>query len=280
MQTRIDPAKKTAAYSFASLHELGNWIASTRRTWDTEDSRTYPSARSWDLNAGYDASVEMARNGWLEGAERAQEALKEFAPATPEPDTKTDFYGFRPHVPRFCAGAPDSMIRHAPVADMGVGRVLTLIVPINAVSNVSAEHMANFGVAVAQYVNQLEMGGMRVELIGASTSLMMSSNWRVSQTFTIKNADQPLDLAVVAFAIGHPAMFRRLGFALLERCAAPTCHNYGRTAETELSDVINAPVGAIVLNGMKNANEHARTPEKALEYVSKQIEKAIEAQYV
>lgn len=278
MQTRIEPGK-FARYSFDSLSELGEYIARTPRTWTIDASEKNKSSEDWDLNAGYAASVEMARNGWLEGAEKIQEALKAFTPMTPQPDCKVDFYGFRPHVPRFCAGAPDNMIRHDYTPTMGCGRVLTLIVPVTIQCYVDARCASNFGVAVAQYVNQLETQGTRVELIGCLASDYEYQNprsFQVSHTWTIKRADQPLDLAVVAFSIGHPAMFRRLGFALNERSEAKTsrCHMYPRDAR--MSDIINPPPGAVILNGMRDANTHAPTPEKALAYVEAQINKAME----
>lgn len=274
MQTRINPGV-SAKYSFGSLSELGEYIARTPRTWREEWSRMHEKDADWDLNAGYDASVDMARNGWLEGAEKAQEALKVFSPMTPAPDTKVDFYGFRPHVPRFCAGAPDNMIRHTTTPTMGCGKVLTLIVPVNALGHVSAQSMAHFGTAVAQYVNQLETDGIRVELIGCIVSEV--SEQRVAHSWTIKLADQPLDLAVVAFSIGHPGMFRRLGFALRERSAVPYDPCYGRSKGAVLDDIINAPPGAVILNGMKDADIHAPTAIDALKYVSEQIDKAMEA---
>lgn len=280
MQTRTDTHGKKgqtrARYHFDSLGELGEYINGTPRTWSCNSSVSNPPEHSWDLNATYDNAVEMARFGWIEGAQKAQAALKAFRPATPQPDTKVDFYGHRPHVPRFCAGASDSMIRHTPRADMGCGAVLTLIVPVNALAHVPAQNMAHFGTAVAQYVNQLETNGTRVELIGAFVSNV--SGWRVAHTWTLKHADQPLDLAVVAFSIGHPAMFRRLGLALRERCAAPMDWGYGQTQAAEVDDLINAPAGAVVLNGMREADRHAPTAEAGLAYVSRMIEKALEAQ--
>lgn len=279
MQTRIDPTKKTALYQFDSLGEFGGWIANTPRVWPEQygQARGVSPSKSWDLEAGYDAAVNMARNGWIEGATRAQDALATFPAMSPQPDTRTDVYGFRPHVPRFCAGAPDSMIRHADVAEAGAGRVLTLIVGLDASAMTSAVHMANFGVAVAQYVNQLETDGTRVELIGALVG-EMHSKWRIVQTFTVKHADQPLDLAVVAFAIGHPAMLRRIGFAAIERMPCPPEGGYGRAVDARLSDLINCPPGAIILNGMKDAGKNAPTAAKGLEYVSRIIEDALKAQ--
>lgn len=277
MQTRIEPKAKQprARYHFDSLGELGEYINRTKRAWRAKASEDEGRNPEWDLNAGYAKSVDMARFGWIEGAEKAQEALKAFAPMTPQPDTKIDFYGFRPHVPRFCAGAPNNMIRHASAPSMGCGKVLTLIVPVNALANVSAKCMANFGTAVAQYVNQLETDGTRVELVGAVVSQV--SGWRVAHTFTIKHADQPLDLAVVAFAIGHPAMFRRLGFALRERCAAPEDPGYGATLQATAEDMINVPPGAVILDGMRDASTHAPTAAKALEFVTRKIEQALQA---
>ena len=106
---------------------------------------------------------------------------------------------------------------HANPPRMGEGKALTLIVPVNALAGVSAQSMSNFGLGVAQYINQLETDGTRVCIIGAICSKV--SGKRLTHTWTIKLADQPLDLAILSFAIGHPAMFRRLGFALRERSA-------------------------------------------------------------
>lgn len=275
MQTRDEPGK-SLRYSFDSLGELGEYIARTKRVWSQTNSETGGASASWDLNTKFPAAVELARNGWLEGADKVQDALKAFNAGTPQPDCKVDFYGFRPHVPRFCAGAPDSMIRHAPVATIGSGRVLTLAVPVNANSSTGAGPMANFGVAVAQYVNQLESDGMRVEVIGMICSKVHAV--RVTHSWIIKNADQPLDLAVLAFSIGHPAMFRRLGFALRERCSAREMPGYGEATAATVSDLINPAPGTVILNGMKDANTYAPTPEAALAYVERMIDKAIAAQ--
>jgi len=272
MQNRT--GTRTAQYQFDSVAELARYVKDTPNRWGSTQSEKNPPEKSWDLGLGYKRAWELARDGWPEGAKQAQELLKALAQATPRPDVQNDFYGHMPHVPRFCAGAPDSMIRHTKDPRAGMGKVLTLYVPVNALASVSGEHMRNFGLGVAQYINQLETEGKRVEVHGALCSLV--SGWRVTHTWRIKSADQPLDLAVLAFGIGHPAMFRRLGFALRERCAAPRDWAYGQSVSLELKDIINAPAGAIILNGMKEANKHAQTPSAALAYITKQIEKALD----
>ena len=274
MQERIDREKREARYWFDSLAELAKYLDGTEPTWRSRDSRTIGPSRAWDLQAGYDEAWKLARFGWIEGAERAGQALKALPPLTPAPVNRVDFYGHLPHVPRFCAGAPDNMIRRAYDPNQGTGAVLTLIVPVNALGSVETQHMANFGLGVAQYVNQMETNGVRVEVIGAICSRV--SGWRVAHCWTVKRADQPLDLAVLAFAIGHPAMFRRLGFALREHCAAPADPGYGRPIDVHVNDAINAPTGSIVLNGMRHADSIATTPAKAGEYITKQIDAALD----
>lgn len=275
MIEQIDRKAKTHKLHFDSLSELAQYLETAPRTWSsTSSADPKASAASWDLGAGYLGARDMARYGWNDGAQRAQEALKQLVLMSAAPENKNDFYGHLPHVARYCAGAPDSMIRKAR-SGFGGGRTLTLVVPCNAVSNVKAECMANWGVGIAQYINQLETDGLRVEIIGAMYSKMFS-RWELSQTWTIKRAEQPLDLAVLAFSVGHPAMFRRLGFAMYERSAAPTDSGYGRSEPITLDQVISPPSGAIILNGMTNANSLASTPEVALKNIGKQIEAALE----
>lgn len=275
MQTRISP--QAALYHFDSLHELGAWIDTAPRTWpaiayslSTEGGKGY----KWDLGTGYAEAVRLAREGWIEGAQRAQEALKAFAPATPHPETKTDFYGFRPHVPRFCAGAPDNMVRHARPPLNGSNRVLTLAVQVGFAFFTEARYAANYGIAVAQYVNQMEAEDTRVELIAVAS--LDYRGRRGVFSFVVKGADQPLDLAVLAFAIGHPAMFRRITVAAMERSDLKPQTGYGTPMDAERSDIINLAPGTVILNGMREANDCARTPQAALEYVTQQIEKSMQ----
>lgn len=276
MRERIDRKARKASYHFDSLAEIASYVRDTPRTWRCSDSERGHASSAWDLNLGYDGAVDYAANGWNEGARKVQDTLKTLPLKARKPDVKTDFYGHMAHVPRYCAGAPDSMIRHERQGRDGSGAVATVYVPINALGSVGAGSMRNFGLAVAHYINQLEQQGTRVELYGAQCSTVAQGAWRVAHTWKLKRAEQPLDLAVIAFALGHPAMFRRIGFALRERCAAPTDSGYGQSVALTLEDIIDAPAGAIILNGMRNADMTSGTPEKALKTVGEQIDKVFE----
>jgi hypothetical protein len=273
MQTRI--TRDAALYRFDSLRALSRYIEETAPTWRATESRDADAEHSWDLSAGYAGAVRMAREGWIEGAQRQQRALAALAPTRTSPRNVMGVYGSRPSIPAYCAGAPRHMVRRIE-KPMGARRVVTLIVPTNAMYSVSAASMANFGVAVVQYVRQLEASGTRVELMGAICSEV--SGQRCAHVWTVKRADQPLDLGVTAFSIGHPAMFRRLGLALRERSACKETPGYGNSKDLTLADVINAPRDAIILNGMRNADQYAPTPEDGLRYVERVVNAALAAQ--
>ena len=260
------------AYRFDSLRAVGEYVRDTKKTWRARESTSAEALQDWDLGAGYEGAVRMAVEGWDAGAKRAQRALATLAPLTSRPRQVISMAGSRPHVALYCAGSPAHMIRRA-TDGTGTRKVMTLIVPVNANGFVSAPSMANLGVAIAQYVRQLEAQGTRVELLGAICSEV--SGARVSHVWTVKRADQPLNLAVVAFSIGHPAMFRRIGFALRERCGVKEDPCYGRSQPLKASDVINCPLGAIILNGMTEADTVAPTAEAGLEYVERTIQAAL-----
>lgn len=276
---RVDQTKGTSRnvtrIQFESLRELAKYIDGKPRTWSRNLSAEQEGYHDWDLGLGFKGAVNMAREGWLEGAQRARKALKAFAPTYPEQATKTDVYGFRPHVPRYCAGAPDNMIRHNPRATDGMRKALTVYVNVNANADMNAEYMANYGLAVAQWVNTLQVQGTRVELWGCATT--EGNRDRITHSWRIKPASQPIDLAVLSFCVGHPAMLRRLEFALCERAPVPEMAGYGRAVLTTMADQFNPPKASTILTGMLDVSSHSRTPESALEYVRKQLDKFLKA---
>ena len=271
MQVRIDNKAKSAKYFFDSLPEAQRWIEETPRTWRDDTSESYGSYKSWDLNTDYKASLALARDGWNEGAAKVGVALKSLAIKTPAPTSKYDVVGHRVSVGRLVAGMPRHMVRRVTNANMGAGAVVTLVVPINANSGTDAKCMSNFGIAVMHHVRQLEMQKVRVEIIVSVVEKLMSDNTRLSVAIRVKQPDQPLNLSVLSFAIGHPAMFRRIVFGIMERTETKTCSVYGIPVPTRPNDVINMKPGTVILNGMTDANKIARTPEDALKYVEETV---------
>lgn len=267
MRTVFEP--KRNRYSFDSLREFGLWIDATEPNWTARQSTSNKPEMSWDLNAGYDGAVQMAKLGWIAGAQRMQGKLKVLQARQPMPRKRVDFVGYTPHVPRYCAGAPDCMIRKQ--GDNRGGKSLVLYVDICVSAFQNAEHLANYGTAIAHYVKQLELDGTRCEVHAGATVTLKG----IKQTFTVcvKRAGQPLDLAVMAYAVGHTAFFRRLWFAFSERAKAPYQSGYGSISKLALADCISPAATAVVLHGMNRAHECARTPLEAVESVRAEIER-------
>jgi hypothetical protein len=263
MQRQSD--KKLNRYAFDSLRELGDFIKDTPRKWKANNSRTNTPEMSWDLNAGYEESLRLSRQGWIEGAQTVQASLKSLSARQPAPRERNDFYGYRPNVPRYCAGAPDCMVRHE--GDTGAGKSLSIVVDICVSGATSARAMSLYGVAVAHYIKQQELEGTRCEVRVAATVTLRGV--RETCSVLVKRAGQPLDLAVLAYAIGHPAFFRRLWFAFTERAGSPEEVGYGSISPVNLVDVLGAPSSSVVLYGMNNCT--FRTPEQALEALAQEI---------
>lgn len=265
----LDKTGQKLRYSFDSMAELARWIEATPKTWTTDSSTSAMATDNWDLGAGYEGALELSRKGWVEGANRVQRSLKTLSSPQRAPKLRNDFVGHMPHVPRYCAGAPDNMIRKARDGAKAAP-VLTLYAQVDALANVNAKYMANFGAAVAQYVRQLEAKGTRVELWGVMVS---TGREYISHAWRVKQASQPLDLPTLAFSIGHPAMLRRIGFALLERAACPTVYGYGGVGQVGPQAIAKPVAGAKYLNGMAQADKIARTPEDAVNFIERELER-------
>lgn len=254
---------------YASLPALQRYIDATPRLWSYRESvNASPSAR-WDLHTNYEGALKLARDGWQEGARRLASGLASLPAIQTMPETAYAMAGYLPEVGRYCAGMPDNMITWN--EDQGAKPVITLGVAISANCGTDANAMSNYGLAIARYTDELEARGYRVEISAAMVCHIDGT--RVVHSWTVKEAGDAMNLADVAFSIGHPAAFRRLCFALIERTPVRECGSYGYPKDLEPGDLPNP---AIILNGMRSVNDHSRTYEGALAHVGKIIEAAME----
>jgi hypothetical protein len=155
------------------------------------------------------------------------------------------------------------------VPDNGATPIVTLALSTAINCSGNAECMANYGTAVARYVDELEASGKSVELVaGLCTTL---NGHKIAFTWTVKRADDIMDLANVAFSVAHPAMLRRLGFALIERIPAEygSAPGYGQARTLITDDLPDEFAAAHILTGMKQANTIAQTVPDALAAIAK-----------
>lgn len=271
MKTKHDT---TLRFRFDSLQEVQRYLEATPRVWRSRESESEGmTSKGWDLEAGWKGALKLARDGWRDGAQALKSALVRLPALDPAPDLVYDTDGIIADIGRVCAGVPECMMRPSPEAIEGHGRVITLAVAINASGGTNARSMANYGTAVARYIDELETQGHQVEVIAGLCSEV--SKVRCCHTWKVKGAGDTVNLATIAFSIGHPAAFRRFGFALRERLPRELVREdsaYGYSRDMTLDDLVNPSPGTVILNGMKDADSIARTPEAALAFIGAQIE--------
>lgn len=269
MQRLDEPG--SAKFEFDNLPDFVRWIENTPRRWRIQDSRRY-AEHSWDLGVGWEGALKLARDGWPEGIKQ----LSALAATVPNDVVVTKTYGVAgemPDVPRYLAGDPFNMVHR------GKTRVpkptMTIGINISASGATNARDFANYGAAMVALVDHLESRRVRVELYGVFAGTPNGGR-HFSMTWNIKRAEDALDLSAVAFSLGHPAMLRRLGFAMLER-TDPRWESsaYGMPRnDTRPSDFINPIEGALLIGGVGTAYGKCGTIGEALQYAKWQINDA------
>jgi len=199
--------------SFPDLIEFVENIPASIST-DRADGRNVGWDRSkleWSGSPSMGAALDLARNGWHKGTALALEAsdiisgdhatqrVRRFAVA-----------GGRVNVGRMLSGNPLHMVSR-PRQD---GRkVITLFVELFMSSGITAENAIIRAAAVAAMADVLASNGYSCEIVGVCMS--KSRKGLGSQiAVQIKEAGEPLNIENVAFALGHPSMFRRFCFAV------------------------------------------------------------------
>jgi hypothetical protein len=149
---------------------------------------------------------------------------------------------------------------------------VTIAVQIGAAAAAQAEYMSNYGLALAAYIQKLALMGFPIELIAAD--VYVSGANRLVTSWTVKRMGQRLNLADMAFSIGHPAAMRRLSFAMAERSDCPEMFGYGGAAGCVATD-FPGKRNVIILNGMLTVNQHCKSPADALAHVKEAITAAL-----
>ena len=212
--------------TFDSLSDLAQWLDVTPRLRGAADySESHPSGDvSWDLGLGYRNTIEIAAKGgyWQEGASMVRNGVARAAEMSKQrqaPAIENSVAGFLPDVPAYLAGVPDNMLAMAETGIVAVSPIISIGVP-NAQGGVDGKSIMNRGIAIVTLVDALESQGYRVEVHTALGCKSPYSGDKVlcDATVIIKQANEPWNPNSMAFGMGHPALIRRLGFAVRERC--------------------------------------------------------------
>ena len=267
-------AKRQIMIYGESLDEVTQWISDTPAKWTSKDSVSTAASQGWDLNAGMKGALAMGKEGWPEGMEMIDKALHAIVPATGrEARWGYGFTGGSVNVGRYLTGHPKAM-KNRKKKQSGSAPVLHLIVNVVASCAVTGQQMANYGAAITGLIDRLETTGKRIHL-DVLMAVKANNDIRLSMGWNVKRASEHVDMSQVAFAIAHPANFRRIGFALMERCHKDSENSwYGYSADGKPVDVPDYTDGTMIIDGVGHGPTRCNNPKDALRFAIEQLNKA------
>lgn len=196
----------------------------------------HESSFGWDLNLGAKHARRLLTEGWAEGANKVKQVSLTMAQGEADglPAFYNDVSGPIGFAQAALAGDPECYLQYdsAPLSRP----VVSLAVSITCANKLESGDFIRRGAVYLTIINALEAAGMRVELyalIGTYSGSPSDKEGRVIFTAVrIKDADQDINLQALAYIIAHPAAFRRLGFAAIEKQVEDDfngsfCHAYG-----------------------------------------------------
>lgn len=169
------------------------------------------SGAKWYGSDSYDHAKSLALHGWEKGLKDISGKIAVVTSEFPARVTLKDICGNVPDIGRFLANMPDCMNRRVH-SESARKPIVSIMVNASYSGSISAEHIMNYGAAIACLVDSLENAGYSVMLRASSTSLNYEG---VNQGFIInvKNHGEYLDMGKVAFFLAHPSFLRRIAFA-------------------------------------------------------------------
>jgi hypothetical protein len=156
-------------------------------------------------------AIEIARKGWADGVELAQEIHETLTGQhAKERRRKHTVAGGSVNVGRMLAGNPAHMIARPKREGK---KVVTFFVECFMSAGIDAQNAIIRAALIGAIADVLEMNGYSCEIVSISTAVTVRRNDPAYQVATtLKAAGETLNLDDVVFALGHPAYFRRLVF--------------------------------------------------------------------
>lgn len=220
---------------------------------------------------------KLAEQGWSAGASEIQKIREGMALEVPPPRSirRRPLYadeGGELDRDRLYGGQIDTMWRTAKRRDSSGPRTIELVCQIGGLREVSQENMFATGAAAAITVDLLENAGFRVGLSGFSFAKNPKAFGHVAVLTRIKEANEPLRLDSLAFAVAHAGFFRFLTFAMRAwapvRCRPQKCSS-DRMIDPHVRRLVAAGVmeADVVFSGLESVRQIAAAVHGALDAV-------------
>ncbi|BBF92661.1 DUF7192 family protein [Blastochloris tepida] len=211
----LDVHPNTTASLWASPLALFDEMASRKARkapgqWET--TTCFGASVKFTGTESFEQAHALCRDGWKDGVDRVA-SIRDRINATrahAQRLARWDVAGAAPSVPRAVAGNPLSM-RRMDDAQARRRPVLTLICNCATPAFVNQSYLIRYAATVAAIVDAIEEAGFSLTVLAGGAGVTDAR--RVLTVTTAKEAGQPVDVARLAFALGHPSMYRRGVFA-------------------------------------------------------------------
>jgi len=220
--------------TFETFDEFVEYSAGGNNSDKTRKSRFREGGldNRWDLGAGWEGALKLARTGWEEGTQRMIELRDKLESISSvimsDQSFKHSDDGSEVDVDAYLEGEPDCFIEFIDELARGFEpQVFKIVVNLGVSSSISADRIEQRGAAVLALVDMLESAGHRceIEIVKATGSGRGTALWQMRTV--LKEAGEPMATDRLAFALVHPATHRRLIFSAEEREPIETRAWYG-----------------------------------------------------
>jgi hypothetical protein len=170
------------------------------------------SDESWTMGVTRPKAIVLARHGWPDGAAQAKRLLADLElPPIQETHSVTqyDVTGSYVDIGEYVQGTPECMVAFQ--EDKRAVRFLHIVVSGYYAAIQDSEEVMRRGVAIVAVIDALESRGIR-----CSVELLTRFHPTFEVSVRLKETTDPLNLDVLAFAVAHPAMFRRVLFGVAD----------------------------------------------------------------
>lgn len=205
-----------AYFGFSSFSKLINYvenipeeIANDDRNDCNQGWRTWPDG--WAGTADMSEALDLARNGWPEGASVAREIMALLtAPNALQRRRKYSMSGGRVNVGRMLSGNPLHMISRPRQPGK---KIIKLFVETSFPHTITVENAIVRAAVIGAMVQILETNGHSCEIIGVGTNTFRKDpSYQI--IVNLKKSGEKLNINDLIFTLGHPSFFRRLMFAI------------------------------------------------------------------
>ncbi|MFC5753009.1 DUF7192 family protein [Actinomadura rugatobispora] len=211
-----------------ALHPMWSWQEFVDRARAPDTIENGDGRHCLDAWAGatWDEALRLARDGWTTVLPEVHAEVAELRERV-ENDVLTtalvpawDVTGSEVDVGAYLSGEPECMVDAVPQRISARGRVVTFLVPAGYVNTTPHSAVHNRGVALAALCSSITASGHSVE-IWSGFCPYVSRTDRFASVARIISTAEPLDMGRLMFVMAHPALLRRLWFAVWDSAAPP-----------------------------------------------------------